>query len=234
MSAIANIEPRDEIAPSTNTVLLVARLLTALRLLTIGCIVIILTALAQQGTTPLPWTNVLVGPPLLLYVVVALVLLGILQLLPQRPMWVVELSLIVDILLLSYLSLNTTEVLALFVLLPVLAVGILRGPATGLALGVVVLGIHAFLIVLLPGQLAQLQQVPTWHGELHILTLGLFLLLLLLWVSMMAGSNAPLVRQHAQIASQKAQAGHRALPPGPPAGQRRLPRHLHPERHPQL
>jgi signal transduction histidine kinase len=205
MSAIANIESRDEIAPSTNTVLLVARLLTALRLLTIGCVVIILTALAQQGTVPLPWVNVLVGPPLLLYVVVALVLLGILQLLPQRPMWVVELSLIVDILLLSYLSLNTSEVLALFVLLPVLAVGILRGPATGLAAGVVVLGIHAFLILLLPGQLAQLQQVPTWRGELHILTLGLFLLLLLLWVSMMAGSNALLVRQHAQIASQKAQ-----------------------------
>jgi signal transduction histidine kinase len=141
----------------------------------------------------------------LLYVVVALVLLGILQLLPQRPMWVVELSLIVDILLLSYLALNTTEVLALFVLLPVLAVGILRGPATGLSVGIVVLGIHAFLIVVLPDQLAQLQRVPFWHGELHILTLGLFLLLLLLWVSMMAGSNAMLVRQHAQIASQKAQ-----------------------------
>ncbi len=205
MSAIANIEPRDENAPSTNTVLLVARLLTALRLLTIGCVVIILTALAQQGITSLPWANVLVGPPLLLYAVVALVLLGILQLLPQRPMWVVELSLIVDIILLSYLALNTTEVLALFVLLPVLAVGILRGPATGLALGVVVLGIHSFLIVVLPDQIAQLQSVSTWHGEIYILTLGLFLLLLLLWVSMMAGSNALLVRQHAQIASQKAQ-----------------------------
>jgi signal transduction histidine kinase len=205
MSAITSIESRDESTPSTNTVLLVARLLTALRLLTIGCVVIILTALAQQGDASPPWANVLVGPPLLLYVVVALVLLGILQLLPQRPMWVVELSLIVDILLLSYLALNTTEVLALFVLLPVLAVGILRGPATGLSVGIVVLGIHAFLIVVLPDQLAQLQRVPFWHGELHILTLGLFLLLLLLWVSMMAGSNAMLVRQHAQIASQKAQ-----------------------------
>lgn len=205
MSAIANIEPRDEAAPSTNTVLLVARLLTALRLLTIGCVVIILTALAQQGSTPPPWADVLVGPPLLLYVVVALVLLGILQLLPQRPMWVVELSLIVDVLLLSYLALNTNEVLALFVLLPVLAVGILRGPATGLAAGVVVLGIHAALIVVLPDQITKLGAVPTWHAELLILTLGLFLLLLLLWVSMMAGSNALLVRQHAQIASQKAQ-----------------------------
>jgi signal transduction histidine kinase len=58
---------------------------------------------------------------------------------------------------------------------------------------------------MLPGQMTQLQKVPTWHGELHILTLGLFLLLLLLWVSMMAGSNALLVRQHAQMASQKAQ-----------------------------
>jgi hypothetical protein len=55
MSAIANVEPRDEGAPSTNTVLLVARLLTALRLLTIGCVVIILTALAQQGITSLRW-----------------------------------------------------------------------------------------------------------------------------------------------------------------------------------
>ena len=95
MSAITSIESRDESTPSTNTVLLVARLLTALRLLTIGCVVIILTALAQQGDASPPWANVLVGPPLLLYVVVALVLLGILQLLPQRPMWVVELSLIV-------------------------------------------------------------------------------------------------------------------------------------------
>jgi signal transduction histidine kinase len=205
MSAITSIESRDESTPSTNTVLLVARLLTALRLLTIGCVVIILTALAQQGDASPPWANVLVGPPRFVYFVVALVLLGILQLLPQRPMWVVELSLIVDILLLSYLALNTTEVLALFVLLPVLAVGILRGPATGLSVGIVVLGIHAFLIVVLPDQLAQLQRVPFWHGELHILTLGLFLLLLLLWVSMMAGSNAMLVRQHAQIASQKAQ-----------------------------
>jgi hypothetical protein len=66
MSAITSIESRDESTPSTNTVLLVARLLTALRLLTIGCVVIILTALAQQGDASPPWANVLVCPPLLL------------------------------------------------------------------------------------------------------------------------------------------------------------------------
>jgi signal transduction histidine kinase len=54
----------------------------------------------------------------------------------------------------------------------------------------------------IPGEIPKITQ---WPPQIQVLNLGLFLLLLLLWVSLMATGNAALVRQHAEVASRKAQ-----------------------------
>lgn len=159
MSAMAKSESRGGgIEATTTTVLTIGRLLTGLRLLTIGCVVIVLTVLAQNGLLlPLPWQDPSTATALLIYAGLSVVLLLLLQFLPGRPMWVVEAGLLLDGVMLSYLALTRTEELALFILLPVLAVGILRGLTTGLAAGVALTLIHFWRI---PGELPQISQWP--------------------------------------------------------------------------
>jgi signal transduction histidine kinase len=206
MSSVADNDPRNDPESWSSTVLLVGRFLTVLRLVTIGCLVAILGAMAEAGiVTSRPWEDNLVGGALLAYAVVALLLVGILQFVRDHPIWVVELGLVLDGVVLTFVALNTTDVLALFLLLPIMAVGIMRGLATALvalAAGIFAFVLHVFLV---PEVLGRLQGFAGWPIQVQMLTLGLFLVLLLLWVSVMAGSSAALVRQHARLASQKAE-----------------------------
>src|SRR4051812_10073300 len=206
MSSVADNDPRNDPATWSSTVLLVGRFLTILRLVTIGCLVAVVAQLAQTNIVKAPpWADPLVGGALLVYAVGAVLLVVLLQLVRSHPFWLVELGLLLDGVILIFIALNTSDVLGLFVLLPILAVGIMRGLATALA--ALAAGIFVFLlqIALLTAQIEKLKQFATWPLQTQVLTLGLFMVLMLLWVSMMAGSSAALVRQHARIASQKAE-----------------------------
>src|SRR4051794_17260278 len=158
MSSAADSDPQNDPESWSSTVLLVGRFLTVLRLVTIGCLVAILAALAQEHIIIAPpWEDELVGGVLLAYALAALVLVGILQVVREHPIWVVELGLILDGVVLTFIALNTTDVLALFLLLPIMAVGILRGLATALVGMAAVLFIFLLHIFLMPDAFRQLQ-----------------------------------------------------------------------------
>src|SRR5262249_38920226 len=70
---------------------------------------------------------------------------------------------------------------------------------TGLAAGLVAVGVHIWFVI------GALRQIAAWPGSVLLLILGIFLLLMVIWVSLLAGSNAALVRRDAQIATRQAQ-----------------------------
>ena len=206
--------------------ILLLGLLTLLRWLTAGTAIATLGALAQVQARPLPWHDPVAGSLVLLYILGASLLFLLAY--PPRAMptgWS-DVSLALDLVALIILSLGTGGATALLIVPAIFAISILRNIWSGLLAGVLY-GIH-LMPLWPPGPM--LPTPPQQSGR----PVQRYFILTLVWVSMMAGSNAQLVRQHARNARPEREAGHRALSPGPATGQGRLPRHLHPERHAQL
>lgn len=177
----------------TGSPLLLSGLLTLLRWLTAGVATATLGTLAQHTGRLWPWQDPLSGSLIVVYILGAGLLFLLMALLPRRPLWLIDLSFVLDFAVLGLLSLTDGGATALLILPVVLAVGILRNVWAGLLAGLL-FGLHL---------------IPIWppgHGLADLpsssqaVLFGLYTVLTLVWVSLVAGSNAQVVRRRARKA----------------------------------
>jgi signal transduction histidine kinase len=172
-------------------------LLTLLRVLTAGAASVILGAQAAIGQRVWPWQDPIAGILLAVYVLGGALLFLLMALLPKRPSWLIDLSFLLDFALLGTLSLVTAGSTALLILPVLFAVAILRYIWAGL-LAAALFGLH-LLPIWPPGR--DLVSLPP---SSQALVAGVFIVLALVWVSLVAGSNAQMVRQTARTARHNA------------------------------
>ena len=177
----------------TGSPLLLSGLLTLLRWLTAGVATATLGTLAQHTAQPWPWQNPLTGSLLVVYILGAGLLFLLMALLPRRPLWLIDLSFVLDFAVLGLLSLTSGGATALLILPVVLAVGILRNVWAGLIAGLL-FGLH--LIPIWPPGRGLSDLPPSSQAVLF----GLYTVLILVWVSLVAGSTAQVVRHRARKA----------------------------------
>ncbi|HUS16085.1 MAG TPA: GAF domain-containing sensor histidine kinase [Chloroflexia bacterium] len=177
--------------------LLLVGLLTLLRFLTAGAAAATLALLAHEGSRPLPWADPIAGGLLLLYVMGACLVFALVYLAPRHSYWLIDLGLLFDLAILIALSLVTGGATVALVLPALFAIGIIRNVWAAL-LAVTMFGLHLVPIWPPAHELATLPQVY------QAVLFGLFTILSLVWVSLVAGSNAQLVRQHARKATRNA------------------------------
>ncbi len=177
----------------TGSPLLLSGLLTLLRWLTAGVATATLGTLAQPTGRPWPWQDSLTGTLILVYILGAGLLFLLMALLPRRPLWLIDLSFVLDFAVLGLLSLISGGATALLILPVVFAVGILRNVWAGLIAGLL-FGLHLIPIWPPGRELAALP--PSSQAVLF----GLYTVLTLVWVSLVAGSTAQVVRRGARQA----------------------------------
>lgn len=173
--------------------LLLSGLLTLLRWLTAGVATATLGTLAQLTNRPWPWQNPLTGTLILVYILGAGLLFLLMALLPRRPLWLIDVSFGLDFAVLGLLSLTSGGATALLILPVVFAVGILRNVWAGLIAGLL-FGLH--LVPIWPPGRGLADLPPSSQAVLF----GLYTVLTLVWVSLVAGSNAQVVRRRARKA----------------------------------
>ncbi|HMA34245.1 MAG TPA: hypothetical protein VKY74_07155, partial [Chloroflexia bacterium] len=191
----ADTEPADLEYEGSPVVL--AALLTLLRWLIAGAAAATLTALAQDGVRVVPWQDPVAGSLLAVYALGTTLLFLLIYLARRHAFWLIDLSLAFDLLMLMGLSLATGGATALLVLPVLFAIGILRSIWAGL-LAVTLYGVH--LVPMWPPAHDLFRLPSTSQAVLF----GVYTILCLVWVSLVAGSNAQVVRQHARKASQTA------------------------------
>jgi signal transduction histidine kinase len=173
--------------------ILLLGLLTLLRWLTAGTAIATLGALSQVKARPLPWQDPVAGSLVLLYILGASLLFLLAYLAPRHAYWLVDVSLALDLVALIMLSLGTEGATALLIVPAIFAISILRNIWTGMLAGAL-FGIH--LIPLWPPG----DQLLNISRDNQLVLFSVYFTLTLVWVSLVAGSNAQLVRQHARKA----------------------------------